>query len=105
MHPNGKARIPVKDVHTVYGHPEEISLRMYRNAGVNVRRGRNTLVTPRDVERASDARDARNAREVRGTRGGARDAEDSEEEGLWELLHEIDTGFGCVPGGGAYKDY
>lgn len=59
---------------------EEIPLQAYRDAGVDVRRGRNSLVTPSDVERASDAWDAQG------------------------ILHDIDTQWGMIPEGGAYQD-
>ncbi|TFY59567.1 hypothetical protein EVJ58_g5703 [Rhodofomes roseus] len=76
-HPNGKARIPIKNVKRVHGHREEIPLQAYR---VNVNRGWNTLVTPDEVEEASDAWDARG------------------------ILHDVDTQWGALPGGGAYEE-
>lgn len=68
----------VRDVKKRYGHLCEIPLQAYQEAGVA--EGRNDLVTEADVQAASDAWDARS------------------------ILHEIDTQWGDMPGGGAYKD-
>ncbi|KZT64981.1 hypothetical protein DAEQUDRAFT_769220 [Daedalea quercina L-15889] len=79
-HPNGRAKIAIKDVQRVHGHVEEIPLQAYREANVNVNRGWNTLVTADEVRDASDAYDARG------------------------ILHDIDTQWGMLPHGGAYKE-
>ncbi len=74
LHPNGKRRIKIKDVAQVHGHVCEIPLNAYRRGNAN------SLVTPEDVEEASDH---------------------------WEgigILHDIDTQWGMIPGGGAYKE-
>ena len=80
LHPNYEARIPIKDVQAVYNHKAEIPLEAYRDACLDIRRGWNTLVTPEDVQEASDAWDARG------------------------VLHDIDTQWGMLPQGGAYKE-
>jgi hypothetical protein len=56
---------------------------MYRRAGVKVTKGRETMVTVYEYEAASDAADADDA------------------EGL---LYDIDTQWGALPNGGAYKE-
>ncbi|ESK87666.1 hypothetical protein Moror_1888 [Moniliophthora roreri MCA 2997] len=77
LHPNGKRRIPIRDVEKVYGYG--FPLEAYRDAGLYNARHQ-TLVTPEDVEKASDAYDARG------------------------ILHDVDTQWGLIPGGGAYKE-
>ncbi|TDL24752.1 hypothetical protein BD410DRAFT_837679 [Rickenella mellea] len=74
-HPNGQHRIPIRSVAEVYGHIDEIPLAVYRRAGITA-----NLVTSRDVQRASDQWDG---------------------EGI---LHDIDTQWGMMPHGGAYKE-
>ena len=56
LHPNYEARIPIKDVQAVYNHKAEIPLEAYRDACLDIRRGWNTLVTPEDVQEASEHR-------------------------------------------------
>jgi hypothetical protein len=75
LHPNGQRRIPVRAVAEVHGHVCEIPLEAY---GPHVRRG--SMVTPEDVERASDKWDAMG------------------------IAHDIDTQWGSIPHGGAYKE-
>ncbi|KAJ3529137.1 hypothetical protein NM688_g7896 [Phlebia brevispora] len=77
LHPNGKAKIKIREVAAVYVHVEEIPLEMYRNAGVNTRRGMNSLVTPAEVRAASDQWDGHS------------------------VLEDIDTQWGMIPEGGA----
>lgn len=64
----------------VYGDGSHIPLQAYAEAGVDTRRGREALVTPGDVERANEEWDMR------------------------AVLHDIDTQWGAIPGGGAYKE-
>ena len=66
---------------TVYNDREEIPLRTWRAAGIATPRGWNTLVTPRDVERASELR--------------------SDQIDGAGILAEIDTAWGLIPEGGA----
>jgi hypothetical protein len=80
LHPNGKCRIPIHSVAKVYNHVCEIPLNACDEAGVSIPRGRASMVTTEDVDAASDARDARG------------------------ILHDIDTQWGSMPGGGAYSD-
>ena len=68
----------VKDVCRVYGHRCEIPLQAYCEAGVAY--GLKDWVTKLDVIKASNAFDARG------------------------IAHDIDTQWGSMPGGGAYKD-
>ncbi len=68
----------VKDVFKTYHHTCEIPLQAYIEAGVA--HSRNAWVTRQDVQAASDAWDARS------------------------ILHDIDTQWGSMPLGGAYKD-
>ena len=68
----------VKEVKQRYGHLCEIPLQAYAEAGVAF--SWNHFVTDQDVEAASDAWDARS------------------------LAHDIDTQWGTMPWGGAYKD-
>ncbi len=72
----GKCR--VRDVQRLYGHVCEIPLQAYEEAGVAF--SWNDMVTAEDVEAASDAWDARS------------------------IAHDIDTQWGDMPWGGAYKD-
>jgi hypothetical protein len=62
----------------LYGHVCEIPLQAYAEAGVAF--SWNDMVTAEDVEAASDAWDARS------------------------IAHAIDTQWGDMPWGGAYKD-
>lgn len=64
----------------VYGRGSHIPLDAYEEAGVDTRRGREALVTPGDVERAEEEWDMR------------------------AVLHDIDTQWGMLPEGGAYKE-
>ena len=68
----------VKEVKARYGHMCEIPIQAYREAGVA--HSRNDYVTDQDVQAASDAWDARS------------------------VAHAIDTQWGAMPMGGAYKD-
>lgn len=68
----------VKHVKKRFGHLCEISLQAYVDA--DVASSRNDYVTELDVENASDAWDARS------------------------IAHDIDTQWGDMPQGGAYKD-
>lgn len=68
----------VRDVKKVYGHLCEIPIRAYCDAGVAWKRS--DFVNAEDVERASGAWDARG------------------------IAHDIDTQWGDMPHGGAYKD-
>jgi hypothetical protein len=70
--------VRVRDVQKHYGHVCEIPLAAYIEA--EVAWSRNEYVSERDVEAASDAWDARG------------------------IAHDIDTQWGMMPGGGAYKD-
>jgi len=79
LHPNGKRYIPLWSVAEIHNHLCEIPVEAYTGAGVRVN-GRSTMVTVEDVEAASDAWDARG------------------------LLHDIDTQWGLMPWGGAYKE-
>lgn len=72
----GKVR--VRDVKKHYGHLYEIPLQAYIDA--EVAWSRNDYVSEEDVEAASDAWDARS------------------------IAHDIDTQWGAMPRGGAYKD-
>lgn len=74
LHPNNQRRIPIADVRRVYGHQVEIPLQAYRA------RSWNQKVTPEQVDYASEHFDGMGA------------------------LHDIDTAFGLLPGGGAYKE-
>ena len=71
-------RVRVRDVQKHYGHLYEIPLQAYREADVAY--SRSDYVTAEDVQLASDAWDARS------------------------LAHDIDTQWGEMPWGGAYKD-
>jgi hypothetical protein len=64
----------------VHNDVHKILLKAYEEAGVSLSRGRASMVTTRDVDAASDAWDARG------------------------ILHDIDTQWGLIPGGGAYSD-
>jgi hypothetical protein len=66
-------------VATIHNHTCEIPFQAYVEAGVNVN-SRSSTVTVEDVEAASDAWDARS------------------------VAHDIDTQWGAMPWGGAYKD-
>ena len=68
----------VKEVKQRYGHVCEIPLQAYMEAGVAY--SKNDFVTDQDVKAASDAWDARS------------------------IAHDIDTQWGAMPWGGAYKD-
>jgi hypothetical protein len=70
----------VRSVHATYKNCLEIPRQAYSEAGVLLPRGEASLVTAEDVRAASDAWDARG------------------------ILHDIDTQWGLIPGGGAYKD-
>lgn len=80
LHPNGKLSIPVCDVAKVHNDVCEIPIEAYRDAGVNISHGRASMVTVDDVDAASHAWDMRG------------------------LLHDIDTQWGMIPGGGAYGE-
>jgi hypothetical protein len=80
LHPNGKRRIPIHSVAKIHNHVCEIPLQAYEDAGVNLPRGRASMVTMEQVDAASDAWDARG------------------------ILHDIDTQWGLMPQGGAYSD-
>ena len=80
LHPNGKSCIPIESVAKVHNHVCEIPLNAYVEAGVSLPRGRASMVTREDVDAASDTWDARG------------------------ILHDIDTQWGLMPGGGAYSD-
>lgn len=81
-HPDGKNFIPIEDVALVYGHVCEIPYSCYKciHAFHGRWRGRRTMVTAQDVQRASDQFDG---------------------EGI---LEDIDTQWGLLPHGGAYKE-
>jgi hypothetical protein len=79
-HPNGKCRSPIHSVTKVHNHICGIPLNAYNEAGVSLPCGRASKVTTEDVDAASDACDARG------------------------ILHDIDTQWGLIPGGGAYSD-
>lgn len=64
----------------VYGRGSHIPLDAYEEEGVDTRSGREALVTPGDVERAEEEWDMR------------------------AVLHDIDTQWGMLPEGGAYKE-
>ena len=68
----------VKDVCRFYGDVCETPLQAYQEAGVA--HGWKDWVTKQDVDQASDAFDARG------------------------IAHDIETQWGSIPGGGAYKD-
>lgn len=68
----------VKEVKQRYGHVCEIPLQAYMEAEVAY--SKNDFVTDQDVKAASDAWDARS------------------------IAHDIDTQWGAMPWGGAYKD-
>ena len=68
----------VKEVKQRYGHVCEIPLEAYLEAGVA--QSKNDFVTDQDVMAASNAWDARS------------------------IAHDIDTQWGAMPWGGAYKD-
>ena len=70
--------VRVRDVPKKFGHAYEIPMQAYIEAGVAT--SRNDFVTKEDVERASDEWDARG------------------------IAHDIDTQWGMIPEGGAYKD-
>jgi len=79
LHPNGKPRILIHNVAKVHNHICEIPLNAYDEAGVSLP-CRTSMVTMEDVNAASDTWD------IRG------------------ILHDIDTQWGSMPGGGAYSD-
>ena len=81
VHPNGKAKIAIRDVRRVYGDLLEIPLDAYRTSGALARPRPSSMVTPRQVQMASDRWDA---------------------EGI---LEDIDTQWGTIPGGGALEGY
>lgn len=58
----------------------EIPIEAYRHAGVRLPKGTASMVTMDDVDRASNDWDAMG------------------------ILHDIDTQWGAIPGGGAYSD-
>ncbi|KAI1788118.1 hypothetical protein LXA43DRAFT_1097583 [Ganoderma leucocontextum] len=81
VHPNGKARIAICDVQRVHGHVAEIPLDAYRTSGALARPRPSSMVSPRQVQMASDQWDA---------------------EGI---LEDIDTQWGAMPAGGALEGY
>lgn len=83
----------------VYDHDTEILLEAYRAVGVNVRRGRNSLVTRREVEQASLV-PVTIEEEVQ----EEQESGDLDEWDAWGILQDIDTQWGMLPQGGAYKE-
>ena len=80
LHPNGKARIAIRDVKQVYDNLYDIPLRVYETIGVQRARP-SSMVTPAQVRAASDQWDG---------------------EGI---LEDIDTQWGSLPQGGALEGY
>lgn len=79
LHPNGKRLIHISSVATVYQHMDSIPHWAYKGRGNGGRR-RSNMVTPEDVEHASDYLDG------------------------VSIAYDIDTQWGLKPEGGAYKD-
>ncbi|PSR74945.1 hypothetical protein PHLCEN_2v9434 [Hermanssonia centrifuga] len=76
-HPNGQKRIKILDVAKVYGDVVEVPLSCYKG----VKRGWHTLVTPAQVEAASNQFDGAG------------------------ILEDIDTQWGSKPEGGCYHQW
>ncbi|PIL25301.1 hypothetical protein GSI_13190 [Ganoderma sinense ZZ0214-1] len=81
VHPNGQAKIAIRDVQRVYGAALEIPLDVYRRSGALARPRPSSMVTPKQVKMASDRWDAES------------------------VLEDIDTQWGTIPEGGALEGY
>lgn len=86
VHPNGQALIAIRDANTVYSELG-LSPPVFVRCGALRDATWDTMVTPAQV------------------RSALRQVEKEDTEGAWELLHEIDTQWGCMPQGGALEGY
>ncbi|TRM63920.1 hypothetical protein BD626DRAFT_629688 [Schizophyllum amplum] len=111
LHPNGRRLIAIRDVKRVYKHPRAIPVRCYpfKTPGPQSKVTPEQVVaasTQHDAEPPSDPSDSSDSESGPGW-SNQFDAEASDEydEGLRELVREIDTAFGCVPQGGLWDQY
>ncbi|KAM5544267.1 hypothetical protein V8D89_001927 [Ganoderma adspersum] len=88
VHPNGEAKIAIRDVQRVYGNAVKIPLNAYRTSGALARPRSSSMVTPRQVQMASNRWEAECNR---------LDAE--------RIPYDIDTQWGTIPEGGALEGY
>ena len=86
LHPNGQALIAIRDANAVYGK-HGLSPPVFVRCGVVRDATWDTMVTPAQV------------------RSALRQVETDDIEGVWGLLHEIDTQWGAMPQGGALEGY
>ena len=86
-HPNGAVRIRIADVRTVYNHTPSLTLGDFRRAGIRADQGVDTLATSSQVRRALNRRHQLD-----------------EDDDARSVLYDIDTQWGLLPHGGAYKE-
>ncbi|TBU30467.1 hypothetical protein BD311DRAFT_754373, partial [Dichomitus squalens] len=91
LHPNGKAKIAIRDVARVYGQSQKIPLNAFRS-GALARPKPSSMVTPAQVQQAS-------------VRASDQAQRASDYQDAMSVLHDIDTQWGALPEGGALEGY